>query len=241
VYLIGKTTTDGWWYYYPLALLLKLPLPFFLLLGGVGLALATRRLRPSPLLVGCLVTPVVSLAAFVALTDIDLGVRYLLFLLPFLYWAIAHLYDVCATRPVLRWTLASVLLWYVASSLVGGPHYIAYFSEGIGGWSRGHHWLADSNLDWGQDLVRLREAQTNGTLPPVVVLSHFGLVDPAVYGVRYERLSTRSRAERVVISINHLLGISPFQDTPGVAPYRDRAPVGRIGASLWVFEPADSR
>jgi len=238
VYLAGETAAGGWWYYYPAALLLKLPLPLFVLLGGVVIALATRRLRLSPLLAGCLGTPLAAGLVFVALTDIDLGVRYLLFLLPFLYWAAAHLWQPSAERPALRATVVSLLLWYAASSLAGAPHYLAYFSDPAGGWKRGHHWLADSNLDWGQDLWRLREAQLEGRLPPVVALSHFGLVEPAVYGVRYERLTRRPRAERVVISINHLLGISPYQDTPGVGAYRERAPVDRIGASLWVFERA---
>jgi hypothetical protein len=184
VYLRGELSREGWWYYYPLALLLKLPLPFFLLLGALALAMATGALRSTPLLVGALGFPLLSLAFFAALTNIDIGVRYLLFLLPFFYLAIAHLALLPSSRCVARALIGMCLLWYVATSALGAPHYLAYFSDWAGGWKQGHRWLADSNLDWGQYLERLSYAHARCEIG-TVALSHFGLVDPSAYGVSY--------------------------------------------------------
>ena len=65
-----------------------------------------------------------------------------------------------ASRPraVARVTVAvgAALAWLVAGTLLAAPHWIGYFNEAAGGWRKGHRYLADSNLDWGQDLLRLR-------------------------------------------------------------------------------------
>jgi hypothetical protein len=41
--------------------------------------------------------------------------------------------------------------WTGISSLAAHPRYIPYFNEPAGGSRQGYRWLADSNLDWGQD------------------------------------------------------------------------------------------
>jgi len=37
------------------------------------------------------------------------------------------------------------------------PHYLAFFNQSIGGPHNGYKWLADSNIDWGQDLKLLKK------------------------------------------------------------------------------------
>lgn len=115
------------------------------------------------------------------------------------------------------------------------PHYIAYFSEVCGGAERGHQFLADSNLDWGQDLLRLRRFMQENNIPSVAI-SHFGLVDPRAYGIDCAPLTKPNGPETVVISINHLLGIDPWGQAAAVGPYRGREPRARVGYSLWVFD-----
>lgn len=233
VYLLGETRTEGWWYYYPLVLLFKLPLP--LLAAGLALVVAIlcRRLTLTPLLAGVLFVTTFAFVAFAAFTNIDLGIRYLLFLLPFLHLAIAHLVAAPAsrTRVVL---VAAALATQAASTWSTHPHYIAYFNEAAGRWPNGHRYLADSNLDWGQDLVHLRRfMQENGV--GSVALSHFGPVDPGVYGIAWRPLDAPSEGGLAVVSVNHLLGITPWGEPPGIERYRGRAPLGRVGASLWIF------
>ena len=50
-----------------------------------------------------------------------------------------------------------IVLWYFVVSVLTFPFYISYFNETIGGSINGYKYVADSNLDWGQDLKRLAE------------------------------------------------------------------------------------
>lgn len=235
VYLGGQRSRAGWWYYYPLALLYKEPAPLFVLLAAVVGLGAARRLPLSAVLMGSSAITVACFVAFVAGTNVDLGVRYLLFLLPLLHFIAAHVASPPFTRGR-RLVVGACLAWYAASSLRAYPDYLSYFSEAVGGVERGHEYLADSNLDWGQDLLRLRAWMAERGVESVA-LSHYGLVDPGSYGIAYEPLGPSPVSDRVVISANHLLGIDPWAGgAMYVAPYRDLVPRERIGATLWVFD-----
>lgn len=234
VYLLGTSSREGWWYYWPAALWMKLPLPLWIMLGGVAYLLATRRLQAAPPLIAAAAVVTLSLLLFMLLTNINIGVRYLLFLLPLLHLIAAHLAVPPLTR-ARRVVLLLLLGWYCASSLASYPRYLAYFSEAVGGPARGYRLLADSNLDWGQDLIELKRWMDERGIDSVA-LSHFGLVDPAVYGIAWEPLGPAPRSDIVVISTNHLLGLAPWSPARYVEPYRERVPRERIGASLWVFD-----
>jgi hypothetical protein len=81
-----------------------------------------------------------------------------------------------------------LLLWHAAESLVIRPHYLAYFNQLAGGPAEGYKHLADSSLDWGQDLPALKEwldregLQAPGASP--VYLSYFGTARPEYYGIQ---------------------------------------------------------
>lgn len=45
----------------------------------------------------------------------------------------------------------------VASSLSAYPHSLSYFNEAAGGSRRGHRHLISANIDWGQDMLYLKE------------------------------------------------------------------------------------
>ena len=61
-------------------------------------------------------------------------------------------------RRVTRWILAGLLLWHVASGALQHPDYLAYTNEIAG--SHPENFVADSDLDWGQDMKRLAEPST---------------------------------------------------------------------------------
>ena len=100
-----------------------------------------------------------------------------------------------AAQPITRgWFMAvavatiAVLAWHVEESLAIRPNYLAYFNQLAGGPSQGYKHLADSSLDWGQDLPALKQwlyrqglvaNQTEG-----VYLSYFGTARPEYYGIR---------------------------------------------------------
>lgn len=234
VYLFGQLVSEGWWYYYPLALFFKLPLMFHLLFCALLVAIAVRKIQMSLLLIGSLAVPLFSLIMFIIFTNIDTGVRYLLFLVPFACIAIAHLAKIKLKKGTPRTLLSVCLVLYAGSVMVYHSNYIAYFSEICGGSSRGHIFLADSNLDWGQDLVRLRDYMHERNIPAVSI-SNFGLVNPSVYGINHYPINYPDGPETVVISVNHLIGIDPWRQSAGVEQYRGRKPIDVVGYSLWIF------
>ena len=53
--------------------------------------------------------------------------------------------------------VAAALLWTGLSTLSVYPHQLAYFNEAAGGPENGHQHLLGSNLDWGQNVLYLKQ------------------------------------------------------------------------------------
>jgi hypothetical protein len=69
------------------------------------------------------------------------------------------------TRATKAVALAILLLWYAGGTVSATPHFISYFNEIGGGVWGGYRYVTDSNYDWGQDLLALKqwvEQRTNG-------------------------------------------------------------------------------
>jgi hypothetical protein len=91
-YLLGETRLTGWWYFYLVALAVKTPIPL-LIAGPVGLvALALRGLRRGD---SWALAPLAAVAAMLvfasAVSRINIGIRHILIVYPFLALGAAHL------------------------------------------------------------------------------------------------------------------------------------------------------
>jgi hypothetical protein len=142
-YLLGRTSPAGFWYYYPVALAIKTPIALLLLLAcGAALQLCRRPLAFCGAILICALA-----------SRINIGVRHVL---P-IYLGLAVIGGGVAAamlrRRATRWILAGLLLWQVASGALQHPDYLAYANEIAG--SHPENFLADSDLDWGQDMKRL--------------------------------------------------------------------------------------
>ncbi len=87
-----------------------------------------------------------------------------------------------------RWmSLGTVALlgWLVIESTWIHPDYLAYFNEFVGGPAQGARYALDANLDWGQDLPKLKRFMEDKDLASIQLL-YYGRVDPSVYGIPYE-------------------------------------------------------
>lgn len=147
-FLFGRVSTDGFPLYFPAALILKVSGPFLLAFLWAA-AVAIRRRPPS------FAFPLVLAAGFlisVLGASYNIGARHLMPMLPLL--AVAA--GCCAVRwwPAVR-TAAALAL--IASVALAFPHFISHFSLLAGGSRHGHRFLNDSNLDWGQDWLRLAQ------------------------------------------------------------------------------------
>jgi Dolichyl-phosphate-mannose-protein mannosyltransferase len=193
-YLWGERRMKGWWYYYFVALAVKVPLVFWLLVAvrlaagrpNVGDPTATSRgLSPSLQCGGGSTLPLVFvlyLAITAAGSSRNYGVRYLLPLAPL---AIVWVSGLAAARASTwkRLALAAGVAGYGFAVWSIRPYELTYFNELAGGPRGGRHILADSNLDWGQGLKSLARLERERPELCDLTLYYFGDTEPAHYGV----------------------------------------------------------
>ena len=214
-FLRGEISTQGWASYFPIAFVVKTPAATLLLLVLGAAVLAGRRaaIRPEGrlLFLGMSVFAVSWLAVAVA-GNLDIGLRHLLPAYPFLF-AVTGAAAALAVPGRARRAVGALLGLLVVESLASFPGHVGHFSLLAGGSGRGREWLADSNVDWGQDLLRLR-AWCGGRASRSVRVA----VDPALPlppGFRPGFLLGAPPGERLapldagtyVVSVNALLGL----------------------------------
>ena len=194
VYLDGQLAQKSWWYYYLLTLGYKVPEgTWLLILASLVVVAASRRSRASGFdEFAVLLVPAVVLFVMSIFTNINLGLRYVLPVFPFLFISAGKIVPWATgltsrtSRAVALAFLALSLLATAAATLAIHPHYLAYFNAVSGGPDRGASHLIDSNLDWGQDLVGLRRWLEKNSPGERIGLAYFGQINPRVFDPRGE-------------------------------------------------------
>ena len=253
-YWAGNLSPVGWWYFFPVVLLLKMPLALVLtvLLAVVGIV-RRRRLAQHPLLVYLWVAVGVLLLTS-AVSNYQTGIRLVLPLLPLLYVIGAvELRERWQAGIGGRWLVGVLLGWLAMSSLLIHPCYIGYFNELAGGTRGGMEKLIDCNCDWGQDLPALRDFLAERGNPSII-LSYFGNDDPADYGIHYMDLAMRSRTKMqpsradlanrdsvlLVVSATNRANVY-YPENPGLFSWLETMePLSIVGSSFYVYEISDS-
>lgn len=184
----------GWWYFYLFALAVKEPLGSWLLVGAGTLALAWRWRSEAGKLLPLVALTVVPLATISFLTDICIGVRYVLPIFPFAY-LLAGGIGVLSTRWIRVGLPLLALAWNAWSLAAIHPNELAYFNEWAGGPAKGRFSLIDSNLDWGQDLRSLaRWLKANPDWEKSVRIAYMGTTPPEFEGIANYQLAPRDPA-----------------------------------------------
>ncbi len=259
-FLAGQYSDSGWWFYFPVAFLLKTPLPSLILLGwaaGVTLWRLFKRERGSLSLLdqAALLIPGLGYFAIALATDINLGYRHLLPVLPFLWvWTATSLPlrwpQGASARAWVRQPAVWLLAWLAVATLWIYPDFLAFFNLLAGGPENGWRMLADSNIDWGQDLNQLDDWMAEQGVDEVW-LSYFGEARPSAYGIAFQGLDSfpprlMNPAARpflpdnpapgvYAISVTNLLGVQ-FADHDLFAWFREREPLDKLGYSLFLYE-----
>lgn len=172
-YLFGQWSQHGWWYYYIACAAMKVPLGIWLLgLLAIGVKLwqllpvfkrrsVARNVRSDGnwLDSAVLLLPAIVLVVFVSSqTGFSRHFRYVLPAFPFLFIWIGSVAQAAVRKP---WTIgvcvAGSLAWIMISSLSVYPHSMSYFNELAGGPMGGPRYLLDANIDWGQDVLYLKD------------------------------------------------------------------------------------
>ena len=154
-YLFGEYRTTGWWYFFPVVIAVKTPLAF-LILTIVGAVLILRRPRDIPWQQYLTVIFPIAILLMCMASGINLGVRHILSVYP-MFGVLAGFGMARLTGNLQRrvFVAAGSLLvaWVVADSIATHPDYLAYFNQIAS--RHPEAILAESDLDWGQDLHRL--------------------------------------------------------------------------------------
>ncbi len=188
MYINGKTEFGPgleYWYFFPEVVLLKSTPAELVLVAGV-VWWTWRRRRSRSTLWACLCLPMIAFFLLAVFSCVYMGQRHLLPIYAILFVASGALVRVCARSEARRRWLAVLLLAQAVSSFSVCPRYLAYFNMIGGGPYRASHYLLDSNLDWGQDLSRLKPVlDTHGIAS--VYLYYCGTDDPEAYGITYRK------------------------------------------------------
>ena len=154
-YFMGEIRNTGWWYFFPVLLLIKTPLAW---LGAAAIGLAAWWGRRTQLAYWM---PVAFCAAILLpsmTSHVNIGLRHIL---P-IFTGLAILAGIGLVRllertPSAKWAgpLAAILVvWPLVSGALHHPDYLSYLNELAG--SSPEHIVVDSDLDWGQNIIRLQ-------------------------------------------------------------------------------------
>lgn len=246
-YLLGEISDQGFWLYFPVAFAVKTPLPTLLLLfGAMGMSLFKRK---DYLPRSFLVIPVVLYFSLAVWSRLNIGLRHILPIYPFLFVLIGG--TVAELWKEKTWLKRGVLVflgaWHLFSSFSIYPHYLAFFNELAGGPKNGHKVLLDSNLDWGQDLKGLKRWLDDHGVKKIHFL-YFGKADPQYYGIDAFYLPgsgvirdspNNDVPSYLAISANPIYGAKLFlteQQQNILKSFELKEPIASIGYSILIYE-----
>jgi len=170
-YLLGMTSNTGWWYYFPAAILFKTPIPIFILITLT--IIGWKKIKSKDIFDEyLLLVPIIIFLLFSMASKADLGIRHILPIFPFLFIFISKSINLIDFKKYNWKTIgfSALILWYLLSAILSYPNYIAYFNEFVGGSKNGYKILTDSNLDWGQDIYRIKDYIVNMKITPSYIV-----------------------------------------------------------------------
>jgi hypothetical protein len=253
-FFLGEYSWRSWWSYFAVAFLIKTPIgTLALIFASLALYRAGSPLRRRDAIF--LLTPVVVFFAVMTQAKMNIGLRHILPVYPFLFVLASRVATVRFQRRWLKqFVIGAPLVFTAVSSVQIAPHQLAYFNEIVGGPDEGYRYLSDSNLDWGQDLKGVKSYMEKEKLP-IVYFSYFGTAPPSYYGIRYQyvpgtgTLEWPPPADRVPVEApRKILAISVYNLQDVSTPYDPlfrwlwvRRPVAKIGYSIFVYDLTDDR
>ncbi len=258
-FLLGQSYINGRWYYFALAILFKEPVAVLLamILAAGVLACGIRRDFWWDII--CLLLPAMVFMAATMTSNLNIGVRHMFPILALTYIGVG-----CAgILAIRRWPrtaqffIVMLLLGQTAETAWGYPDYIAFFNLPSGGSRGGIELLADSNLDWGQDVKLLGGWQQQHPDQQLYVCL-YGATDPAYYGVRYRSFPGGTADQAAIdtaslqqplspgvlaVSATILQGVYlPKELREIYRPLLEQKPLAVLGGTIYLYElsPATS-
>jgi len=241
-YMFGNIQSNGRWYYFPLTLLVKTPIPF-ILFAVVGFAHILKNINRKEIEISPMLGPAIAVFAVLLigmLGNVNNGLRQILCIYPMLsIIAGCGAFLLCSNskfRAVGVVIVPSLILWQLVSSYNTHPDYLTYFN--VIARNRPYEFGVDSDLDWGQDFKRLatklnkdgiKELNMNANDAEQLKVSKADL--PAIH----ELVPNKKVTGWVAISIRSLfLGTdkAPYDQFSWLRKFE---PVEKVGQSLLLY------
>ena len=264
VFFQGDIKAGGFWEYFPLIYLYKVPLAFhFLLIFGLFGMLWTAKTQwyrgfkefllhwwiKKHFLFFAFSVFITAYLALAMLGNLNIGIRHLLPIFPLLYilviWGVKELFSHIKNKQLQHVGIsfiAGLFIWYIGSSLMAFPNYISYYNPLAGGTQNGYAIAVDSNYDWGQDFYKLLAFIEHNNIQKIS-LDYFGGEDPAYWlGETYERLDPNNPPTQgwIAVSLNQLMGgqataVSGYNQPTGYYNWLLPHTPTRIGNSIFMY------
>ncbi len=247
-FLLGGFSRVGWWYYFPVAFLVKTPIPTLIFLV---LAIALIRKFKWKFSEWLLIVPVIFYFLISIKGSLNIGVRHLLPIYPFIFIYVSKLAPgiqqlaLNSVKFSKKWLFNSFYLffailcgWYLWTSLSIYPYYVAYFNEAIGP-KNGYKYLVDSSLDWGQDLKRLTKYVEENNIKNIKV-DYFGggvpqyyIPDSIEWHSQYGKTSGPIAISATFLQMSKFY--APLENQPSYQWIEKYEPETVIGHSIFVY------
>jgi hypothetical protein len=245
VFLLDQTAQRAIWYYFPLALSIKSPLP--LLLFPLLLAAMCRGALRNW---ACAVAG--ALLLFSLVCRVQTGIRLVLPLVGLAVLGLAaalvaaHAQIASSRqRPLLTAWGAASGGWLLGAALSVWPHGLCYTNELWGGTANGYRCLSDSNYDWGQGLKELARWQAEHRVRDLDVV-YYGTdtalhqlpmrpLNPGTLWLRPDNLPAFSQGRTLAVGTSILYGSASenYKDLHALArSLRRLTPVDRTSTFL---------
>lgn len=225
-YFLGELQSHGWWEYFPVVLGVKTPIAF-LLLALLGGFLALREQKNRRLMVMALLMLGLAMSS-----RINLGVRHILpIYIPLSMLAATAILHLWRRR---TWPAAAALVaWLCVSSVAAHPDYLPWMNALAG--RHPERVVLDSNFDWGQDVVRLRDTCRALRIPQLGA-ALFGSTDLVRIGMPPVTLVPREQGGRGWYAVSESFIIpEQVRDANAFRWLTEGRPFRRVGKTIRLY------
>ena len=243
-FIMGHLSEKSISWFFPVAYLIKTPVPIILMFlwAIVSLLIFRTKSKRDAWENALILTPIIIYWAFTLKGSLNIGIRHLLPTVPFvILFIIKNLYRYLGKVTILSWQtiwIAVLLIWYVLGVIWYYPQYIAYFNFFVDRDNR-YQYLVDSSLDWGQDLLRLRDYISENNIDSIKI-DYFGGSVPKYYIPQYEEWHSAYGPTTgwIAVSATYFQSSKLYGPKEGAWSYQwleDYEPEAVIGGSILVY------
>jgi hypothetical protein len=190
-YIFGQVHLHGVWYYFPALFTLKWTVGTLALLGLSFWVYASGRIR-KPREIFFLFLPAIFYFAIAVAGPLNLGVRHILPLFPFVFaLAGAAMAYLARWQRGWAWAIGVLLFAHAVESLHAFPNYLPFGNQLWGGSANTYRYFTDSAVDWGQELVQVKEWTDQHNVKECAIAYYAApVILPSDYGIPCRLLPT---------------------------------------------------